>query len=367
MDSSIASRVIDLAIELQQIPAPTFHESERAVFLKQKFNELGLNDVSMDSVSNVFARLPGQSSDKSIVLTAHSDSVFPSDTDLKISRSAEKIFGAGIGDNATGLASLFGVLWQLKDQSIKLPGDLCLVANVGEEGLGNLIGMQKVVERFSNSPLAYIIVEGMSYGRIYNQGLAVQRYRITAKTKGGHSWVDHGSPSAIHHMAKMITQLTAIKLTKTPRTTFNVGKITGGVSVNSIASEAEIEIDIRTIKPKQMSELSRKVTKLVKRANKKGLNFEIEKIGERPYGVLSRDHPLVGAAQNILKDQGTAAEVIVGSTDANLPLSKGYPAICIGVTKGGGAHTLEEFIYPEFIERGISQIVKLISTAFELL
>ena len=198
---TINDRILDLAIQIQQIPAPTFNEGRRAVFIRNQFEAEKLTDIQVDSLGNVTARLRGSGFSPPVVVTAHSDTVFPIDTDLSISRKGDKIYGPGIGDNSLGVAGLFGLLWHLQERTTILPGDLWLVSNVCEEGLGDLKGMRAVIDRFKDQPLAYIVVEGMALGQIYHRGLGVQRYRISATTEGGHSWVDFGKPSAIHELA----------------------------------------------------------------------------------------------------------------------------------------------------------------------
>ncbi len=221
----------------------------------------------MDEVGNVYARLPGSGSSRPLVVSAHLDTVFPLSTDLHVTRRSSNpgaaptnveglalstVEGPGIGDNSLGVAGLFGLLWELNSSSAQiagstLPGDIWLVANVGEEGLGNLCGMRAVVDRFGDRPLAYLIVEGMALGQIYHRGLGVQRYRITVDTPGGHSWVDYGRPSAIHVLGEIIYRLSNLSLPRVPRTTLNIGTISGGTSINTIAAHAQLELDLRSV------------------------------------------------------------------------------------------------------------------------
>ena len=356
----IVERVVDLIVEIQQIAAPTFEEAQRSKFLFDRLKNEELKDVSQDQLGNVFARLAGKNSDHPLIVSAHIDTVFPLNTDLSIRRDNNRIKGAGVGDNATGVAALFGLLWSLQDVEVQLDYDLWLVANVGEEALGNLVGMQAVVERFGRQPIAYIILEGMAYGRIYHRGLCVRRFRINANTKGGHSWVDHGTPSAIHELASLVTQLTALTLESQPRTILNVGRIAGGVSVNTIAPDAHLELDLRSIDPSALNELTSQVEALVRAGNRADVRFEMMSLGERPVGELARDHQLVQLAADILTEQGLQPDLNAGSTDANIPLSLGYAAICIGLTTGGGAHTLEEYINTGPLKQGLEQLTSLV-------
>jgi tripeptide aminopeptidase len=360
--------LINLAIAIQQIPAPTFNEARRAAFIRDQFQKEDLLDISIDKIGNVYARIPGAGEVSPLVVSAHIDTVFPESTDLSVVKTRDKVLGPGIGDNALGTAGLFGLLWSLRNRGIKLPGDLWLVANVGEEGLGDLCGMRAVVDRFGDHPLAYIILEGMALGQIYHRGLGVKRYRISVHTSGGHSWVDHGRPSAIHEIANIINTLIALRVPVQPRTSLNIGVISGGTSVNTIASEASIEVDIRSEDMNVLKLLVRQVDDVIETANKPGEEFirvTKEVIGERPVGELPEEHPLVRLACRCLESQGIQANINIGSTDANLPLSRGLPAICVGLTHGGGAHTSKEYILKAPIAQGMAQLIAIVEVAFQ--
>jgi tripeptide aminopeptidase len=364
ISSTLVERIIQRAIEIQQIPAPTFFEEKRARFIQRKFEEEDLEDVSTDDVWNVYARLSGESNEPYLVVSAHLDTVFPADTDLTIVREAGQVAGPGIGDNSIGLAGLFGLLWGLREREIQLPGDLWLVANSGEEGLGDLKGMKKVVNKFGNNPLAYIVLEGMVYGRIYHRGLGVRRYRITCHTPGGHSWVDYGIPSAITELSSLVTRLASLKLPINPRTTMNVGRFYGGISINSIASEATLELDLRSESSVELIKLAENIETLVTKSARNGVETSFEVIGDRKSGEVNAEHPLVLVAIGVLKRQGITPELNIGSTDANVPLSRGIPAICIGLTNGGSGHTKDEFIFTDPINNGISQIIDVVKGVF---
>jgi acetylornithine deacetylase/succinyl-diaminopimelate desuccinylase-like protein len=297
----------------------------------------------MDEPGNVFARLPGSAGARPLVVSAHLDTVFPADTVLTISRTPGRIGGPAIGDNSTGVAALFALLWALRALDARLPGDLWLVANVCEEGLGDLRGMKTVVDRFGKEPLAYLILEGLAYGRVYHRGLGIRRYRITVETSGGHSWVDHGAPSAVHELAALVTKLAALPLQRSPRTTLNVGVISGGTSINTIASHAALDLDLRSEQLTELIKLAGRMEKIVSKANRSGV------------------------AMQAIKNQGGSPELDIGSTDANYPLSLGLPAICIGLASGGGAHTTGEFIHIEPLAAGLAQLVEVVQQAFAVL
>lgn len=366
MTDPIIDGIVKRTIEIQQIPAPTFEELERAKFIYTEFQNENLSDVEIDADGNVFARLLGENPDRPpLVISAHTDTVFPAETDLTVKKVGEKIYGPGIGDNSLGVAGLFGLVWMLREQGRSLPGDVWLVANVGEEGLGDLNGMKTVFNRFGMETCGYIILEGLALGRIYHRGLGVRRYRISVKTEGGHSWVDYGSPSAIHELSLLAAQILSLRTSYRKKTSINIGKFTGGVSINSIAPFASLELDLRSESERVLSALSRKVLDLVRFADRPGVDYQLEVIGHRPFGEIPPEHPLVRAGQAALEAQGLTAVAEIGSTDANLPLKHGAPAICIGLTAGYGAHTAGEYMDPGLLPKGMAQLVDVVIRAFE--
>jgi acetylornithine deacetylase/succinyl-diaminopimelate desuccinylase-like protein len=247
-----------------------------------------------------------------------------------------------------------------------LPGDLWLVANVGEEGLGDLCGMRAVVDRFGERAIAYLVIEGMALGQIYHRALGVQRYRIHAHTAGGHSWVDYGRPSAIHELAGLVTRLSALDVPEQPRCSLNVGMISGGISVNTIAPQAQMELDLRSEEAPALDELVGRVSELVDAANRQGVQVSMEVIGKRPAGEISETHPLVQLAKRCLRSQGIKPNLTIGSTDANIPLSRGLPAICLGLSAGHGAHTKDEYIYSSPLKSGLKQLLAVVEGAFSV-
>jgi tripeptide aminopeptidase len=362
---TLLEQLLDLAVAVQQIPSPTSFEGRRAGFVLSRFLADGLQEVELDPVGNVYARLPGAGRARPLVVSAHLDTVFPSGTDLSVQREAERVCGPGIGDNSLGVAGLSGLVWALGQRAVRLPGDVWLVANVGEEGLGNLLGMRAVVERFQDAPLLYLVLEGMALGQIYHRALAVRRYRITVRTSGGHSWIDYGQPSAVHELTSLATQITALKVPSEPRTTLNVGTISGGTSVNTIAAGASLELDLRSEEQETLDGVARQVEQVSRTASREGVDIAVEVIGERPAGEIPAEHPSVRLAQDCLTRVGLEPHLNIGSTDANLPLSRGFPALTVGLTSGGGAHTLHEFIDIQPLEKGLDQVVGLVSRLWD--
>ena len=365
--SDIPDLIIELAVQIQQIPAPTFAEGQRGEFVRELFIKENLKDVSMDSLGNVYARFTGkQKKTRPLIVSAHLDTVFPASVNLQVThrglrqKDAGKIVAPGIGDNSLGVAALFGVLWSLRERNAELAHDVWFVANVGEEGLGDLRGMRAVVDRFGKEVIGYLVLEGLALGHVYHRAIGVRRYRITAKTAGGHSWSDYGQPSAVHELASLVTQLTALRLPHEPRTTMNVGTFGGGTGINVLASEAKCELDLRSEDPKVLAKLTVQVEELLKDADREGVKIMAEIIGERPAGEIAAEHPLVELALKCTREQGLNPTLTAGSTDANIPLSRNIPALVMGITTGGGAHTLNEYIDVNPVGKGLEGVARFV-------
>jgi tripeptide aminopeptidase len=364
--NELVNRVLELAVQIQQIPAPTFEEKERGEFVCALFAQEDLAEVSMDRAGNVYGCWTAEAvSAKPLIVSAHLDTVFPASTDLTVNRSSGQIHGPGLGDNSLGVAALFGLLWMLRDRRIEPAGDIWFVANTCEEGLGNLRGMKAIVDRFGPEIQAYLVLEGLALGHVYHRAVGVKRYRIIARTPGGHSWSDYGHPSAIHELARLVVQLTSLELPSHPRTTMNVGKISGGTSVNVIAPEASLDLDLRSEGQDALAGLVSAVEKLIQNANGPDVRVEAQVIGQRPAGQVSPQHPLVRLGENCLRDLGINPILTSGSTDANIPLSKGYPAVVLGISTGGGAHTVHEFIHTEPVTSGMEQLVRFVEKVWK--
>lgn len=362
--TSLAERVLDLACAIQQIPAPTFHEHARARFVAEQFQGLGLADVAIDDLGNVYARRPGAGRSRPVLVTAHLDTVFPAETPLTLTRTAQHIHGPGVGDNSLAVAGLCGLIWALEGETP--PGDLWLAANVCEEGLGDLRGIRRVMERLGDQVKATVVLEGMALGEVYHGGIGVRRYRITARAEGGHSWLNFGRPSAIHALVRLAAQLTELSVPAAPKTTFNIGTLGGGTSINTIAREAWLELDLRSEDAATLRALAARVEALAAAHNRPGATIELAIVGDRPSGSLPREHPLVQAAARALSEAGYSAKFDSGSTDANLPLSQGRPCVCIGLTQGGNAHRPDEFIETAPLGKGLQALTATVRSAFSL-
>jgi tripeptide aminopeptidase len=358
------SNLIELTCAIQQIPAPTFQEQIRADFVFQKLKEIGITKIFKDETGNVIAYVPGGPA-RPVLVSAHLDTVHPIDHSLPLTRLNDRLIGPGIGDNSLGVAGLVA-LADIFLHSEPLPGDLILVANIAEEGLGDLKGIKAVVDTFGSTPLAYLALEGMGLGEIHHRGLGVDRFRAEVICAGGHSWVNFGRPSAVHVLAALITRLTSMEVSQQPRSTFNVGKIQGGTSINTIAAQASAEIDLRSEDPAALSQMVKTLHEFASEFDHPESQITLTPIGHRPPGEIPASHPLVKLAETCLQEQGLPAKLEIASTDANMPLSRGYPALCVGLTYGEDAHSDSEFFDIEPLEKGLAAAVNLIRGVWDL-
>lgn len=356
-------RLIKNTITIQKIPAPTFQEDERAEFLYNCFVAANAKIVEMDAAGNVYAQIiAGQ--EPPIIVSAHLDTVFGRDVISPAQRRDGRLYGPGVGDNGVALAALLELAYDYQETESKRP--LWLVANVGEEGLGNLLGMQHVLERFGERVVGYLVLEGMALGHIYHQGLPVRRFRITVSCAGGHAWIHAGRPSAIHELVELARKLLHTRRPRRLPFSVNLGRIVGGTSVNSLADEATLEIDLRSTDQEALDKWIGAMERQISKARTEAVQIKLEAIGHRPGGAIPEDHYLVQYAVESLSAAGLElAALDMGSTDASLPLSFGLPAVCVGLTNGGGAHSLSEFIEIEPLAHGYRALRYLIEALLE--
>jgi acetylornithine deacetylase/succinyl-diaminopimelate desuccinylase-like protein len=360
-----ASAVDDVRAWAEQIclvPAPSYQEAARAQFVAGAFQGIGWSP-DVDNMGNVVLRRRGNGRAKSLMLAAHTDTVFPSGTEISVRHDDGRLIGPGIGDNSLGVASLLGLIKMLDQAGIETPGDLLFVANVGEEGLGNLRGIRAMVDRFQAELGAVIAVEGHNLGRVTHAGVGSKRIRVTVAGPGGHSWGAFGQPSAIHELGNIVSEISRLDVPADPKTTFNVGMIEGGVSVNTIAPLASAVIDMRSVDPVALDRLAERVEGIISSAQTEEIRTTIEVLGERPAGRTDPSSRIVRVASDILLELGFEPELNASSTDANIPISRGIPAICIGLTQGSGAHRVDESIEIAPIEKGLLQL-GLLAAAF---
>ena len=351
-------------IAIQQIPAPTFDEARRAAFIEEQFRALGLVDVSCDALNNVYGKRAGASSDQPpVVVSAHLDTVFPMETDLTVRHDGQLVYGPGIGDNSTGVAGLLQVAEMIRERDLPHEADIYFVANVGEEGLGDLCGMRAVVDRFGGAA-TYVIVEGGLFGKLIHQAVGVRRYHVEVTAPGGHSWGGFGAASAIHVLGHLIVDIDSLSVPTIPKTTYNVGIIQGGTSINTIANSAHLWLDLRSEGPAALEQLVKSAEEIVRLRNRKyvleghGVEIRMEQVGNRPAGSIDRQSPVVALADAALRAVGSeTVHYIVSSTDANIPLSRGYQAVCLGLTHSGNSHRPDEFIDTTHLPAGLGQLL----------
>lgn len=359
---AVTPDVLELTALISAVPSPTGEETAKSLLVERLFATAGLA-TERDAIGDVVGVIPGRQSPaagtSTLVVAAHIDTVFPMGTPLEVKRSADRLTGPGVGDNSVAVAAAIKLADLLRIAGEVPAVDVILTGNVGEEGLGNLRGIREVLASRSDVG-AVVALEGHNLGRVTHVAVGSRRFRITVKGPGGHSWGDFGRPNAIHGLSRLIAELDAIPLPRSPKTTLNVGMISGGVSVNTIAPEASCLLDLRSIDESALRRLSDRVTRLVDRSNRgDAVVYTAEPIGERPAGVVAADSQIVQIAASTLAVIGLEPSFDASSTDANVPIAAGIPAVCIGLTTGGNVHRVDEFIDLEPVANGVAQLALL--------
>lgn len=351
---------------LTEIPAPPFEESQRAAAVKALLAEAGLN-VQVDSTDNVIAELRGANDKEIIVLSAHLDTVFPAGTDVRVRRDGARMMAPGISDNGTGLAALIAIARAIHEAHIQPQRTVLFVADVGEEGEGNLRGMKALVNAYRSRLRAVIVLDGAGTEHVTTIALASRRLEVTITGPGGHSWSDFGIPNPINALVRGSLRFINTKVPTTPRTTFNLGQIEGGTSVNSIPYEAHLKVDVRSEREDELTRLESALRESIaagvrdemesSRDRSRGkLDWKVDLLGSRPGGELAADSPLLAALRAADDMVGNESRIERSSTDANIPLSMGIDAISIGAGgNGGGAHSLQEWYDPSGREMGLKR------------
>lgn len=350
--------VATLAQRICEVPAPTDDERQRAEFVASLWRERGYTP-EIDAISNVYVRRGSRNSGPLLMLLAHIDTVFPATTPITVTRDGDIMHGPSIGDNSVSVAAMISLFTLFDELKLETDSDIIAVANVGEEGLGNLRGARAAVERYHDELGAVIAIDGR-LGAIVNTAVGSQRWRITVRGSGGHSFGSFGQPSAIHGLGRIIAAIADLEVPKEPKTTFNVGLIEGGTSVNTIAPTASAILDLRSTDVTALNQLATKVRAIVEQRAGQGLQTQIEILGERPAGAISQSDPFVQLAETTLKWLNIKPIYAASSTDANIPISMHIPAVCVGVTYAGRAHTVEEYIEVPPIADGLAQLLRLV-------
>ena len=339
---------------LCEIAAPPFGEDARAADLRRRFESLGFRNVRIDAEGNVIAERPGTRSGPRVVLSAHLDTVFPDTTDVSVRRDGSRLRGPGIGDDCRGLAVILTVARALNEAGVRTSGTLVFIGTVGEEGSGNLRGVRQLVDHQSAGRIDYFVsVDGVGLSAA-GRAVGSHRYRVTVRGPGGHSYGDFGIPNPVHALGRAIALIGAIQVPSNPKTTFNVGSIEGGMSVNSIAMAAAMEIDLRSENQTALDSLDARARRAVAQGVENEhqrwpgstgrLSVEWREIGKRPAAGQPDSSAVLRAALAAARALGFLPAITASSTDASYPMSQGIPSVTIdGGGTGGGAHSLGEW------------------------
>jgi len=348
------SWVNDQQARITEIPAPPFQEAQRAAAVKELLAEAGLT-AQIDKAGNVIGELRGVNEKEIVVVAAHLDTVFPPGTNVKVHRDGSRMTAPGISDNGSGVAALLALARAVQFAHLKPQRTILFVGDVGEEGEGNLRGMRAIVDNYRAKLKAAVVLDGSGTEHVTTKALASRRLEALITGPGGHSWSDFGMPNPINALVRGSVRFINTKVPANPRTTFNIGQIEGGTSVNSIPHEARLKVDIRSESEDELTRLESALRECViagvrdemesARARSKGkLEWKVELLGSRPGGELAPDSPLLAALRAADEFVGNQSRMERSSTDANIPLSMGIEAISIGAGgNGGGSHSLQEW------------------------
>lgn len=352
-------RMVDEIVKLTEIPAPPFKEAARAAAYRDMLKDAGLEDVEIDEEGNAMGiyRGTGPAGGPAVMIAAHLDTVFPEGTSVKVRREGTRLHAPGIGDDTRGLAVLLAYARAMKESAIKVKQDIIFVGNVGEEGPGDLRGVRYLLTRgkYKDRVKAFVSMDGIDVARIVSGGVGSKRYRITYKGPGGHSYGAFGLVNPMAAMSQTVVDFYKIPVPETPKTTYSASVTSGGTSVNSIPNEVLMEFDMRSESPAELAKVEQAFLAVVNRSVegenaarsvKEGpITAEIKLIGDRPAGETAATQPIVRNAEAIVRASGLDPERVFSSTDANLPMSLGIPAVTIGSGgEGGRAHALDEWI-----------------------
>jgi acetylornithine deacetylase/succinyl-diaminopimelate desuccinylase-like protein len=362
--------------ELAEIPAPPFGEAARSEWLRLRFSALGLADVHTDALGNVFGSLWSIDNGQPLIAaSAHLDTVFPLGTRLETREEGGRLFGPGISDNAAGVAALVAVASALKRSQLRLDRNIIFIGNVGEEGEGNLRGMRHIFAQqpWKDSISSLLVIDGAGTDTHVTQALGSRRLEITFRGPGGHSWSDFGVPNPIVLLARALSRFSQVTVPDSPRTTFNIGVVQGGTSVNSIPETASARVDLRSASMKELQKLEERLRECVNeawsevpfeyRSAEPRVRIGIELIGDRPAAELPADARILQVLQAVDSHLRIRSIARLASTDANVPLSLGKEATTIGAGgDGGSAHTLREWFDCANRDLGLKRILLTLLT-----
>jgi tripeptide aminopeptidase len=355
-------------VAICEIPAPPFGEEARAEYLAARFRQCGLSETTIDREGNCVALRRGANLHPLICISAHLDTVFPAGTNFTVRHEGARLFAPGIADDGCGLVALLALVSALADARIETDGSILFVATVGEEGEGNLRGARHLLTEgeWAREIDAFVSLDGPGLEGITHRAVGSRRYRVRYAGAGGHSWGDFGVPNPVHAVGRTVARLIAYPAPKSPRTTFNVGRVEGGAGVNCIAQDASMDVDLRSESPEELQRLdayfrraAREAADEENAARRPGtspLELELKLIGDRPGGETPKDAPLVRLAEEATRALGSKPRLDCSSTDSNIAISLGLPAITMGA--GGlsaNSHTLDEWYDPRGRELALNR------------
>lgn len=364
-------RIADLQMQVTALPSPPFGEAQRSAWMEAKFRDLGLEDVQRDELGNIFGVRRGKEPwSKFVAVSAHIDTVFPAGTRIEVRREGERLYGPGISDNSAGIAALLAMISAMREARLETHAPLLFIGNVGEEGEGDLRGMRHIFaqEKWRDSIERLLVIDGAGMDSIVAEALGSRRFEVTVRGPGGHSWSDFGLPNPIVVLAQAIAKFSRTPLPTSPKTTFNVGIIEGGTSINSIPESATMRVDLRSAAGAEIDKLEAALRATLeeavmgarpeRRSTRPTLSYEVRTIGSRPAADLPLQARILQAVKAVDAHLKNEATIHRASTDANIPLSLGIEAVAIGAGgTGGGAHTVHEWYEPAGRDLALKRIL----------
>ena len=357
-------RFIDQIVEMAKIPAPSNHEELRAKYCKEYMESFGAKGVYIDEALNVVYPYYAEGCNELVVIMGHSDVVFPDTTELPVKVEGDKIMGPGVGDDTANAIAVMDMARFVTENNLKPKQGILFVVDAGEEGLGNLKGSRKILEDYGSRTAEVLAIDG-GYKGICNDAVGSMRYNIKITTEGGHSYGAFGNRNAIHYAATMINTLYSLKVPAIGKTTYNVGIINGGTSVNTIAQNCEFMYEYRSDKKAAIEQMDKMFAATIEAFKQYGIGVEVEVLGNRPCSADFDNSPLTNKIKAIAAKHGNDMHEHAGSTDCNVWLAKSVPAVCFGVYEGQGAHTREEWISISSMDIGKKIFAEVVLSYFD--
>lgn len=358
----LEDEIIQEVWRICEIPAPTFLERQRAIYLERRLRETNFGDTYIDDEGNVICKRV-VNDEKGILLVAHMDTVFPEETPIRVQRRGNVLAAPGIGDNGISLADFIFLAKLLEKPPVPLRKNIYLAATVGEEGLGDLNGMKHLMQHMANKIDTVFVVDA-DLSSVFDRAVGCRRYEVSCHADGGHSWYDFGKPNAIHILSELIARITQIEVPEKPKTTYNIGRIEGGTSINTIAGDAYFLLDLRSVDSKELTKLEERVFTII---DEHDYEIQTDLIGDRPAGYNSCNQNLVDMLLEIHDFLGTEdVKVEPSSTDGNISISMGIPTVTFGTAHKKNAHRRDEYILTDSVTSGLKLLLLAVMASQQL-